>query len=79
MENNNRVAKEREKTALEIQQDIERASCPACIAYRCHTEEEWKNHPDAGHGGSEGKWSKPHLAQEPDERARKQREADRRA
>ena len=35
MENNSRVAKQREKTKLEVQEELERASCPACIAYRC--------------------------------------------
>jgi hypothetical protein len=46
--------KERERT--------ERANCPACIGKRCHTEEEWKNHPMRGHGFEDGKWSKPELA-----------------
>lgn len=37
----------------------ERASCPACIAQRCHTDEEWKLlHPGAGHGYTkEGGWT----------------------
>ncbi len=78
METNSRVAKQREKTRLEIQEEYESASCPACIGKRCHTEQEWKNHPNAGHGCSEGKWSKPELAKDAIERAEKEKQANRR-
>lgn len=48
------------KDEIEKQQ---RAGCPACIAQRCHSEEEWKNHPHRGHGlGENGIWSLPELA-----------------
>lgn len=40
----------------------ERASCPACIEKRLHTEQEWKNHPYRGHGISDGKPSREDLA-----------------
>ncbi len=73
METNSRVAKQREKTHLEIQEEYERASCPACIAYRCHTEAEWKNHPNQTHGCTEGVWSKPELAKDAIERAEKEK------
>jgi hypothetical protein len=70
---------QREKTKLEIQEELERASCPACIAYRCHTEAEWKHHPNQNQGFQEGVgWTKPEFAQDAIERAQKQREADRR-
>lgn len=29
--------------------------CPACIARRLHTAEDWKHHPDAGSGVFEGR------------------------
>jgi hypothetical protein len=79
METNRRVANQREKTKLETQEELERASCPACIEYRCHTEAEWKNHPNQTHGCTEGAWSKPELAQDAIERAEKERQANRRA
>jgi len=49
-------------TADQLRERTERANCPACIEKRCHTEEEWKNHPMRRHGYSDGKWSKPELA-----------------
>ena len=52
MEPNSRVAKKEAE---------ESRNCPACMAQRCHTEEEWKNHPNRGHGFEDGKWSKPEL------------------
>lgn len=34
--------------------------CAACQARRCHTPEEWKNHPLAGHGFTrETGWTHP--------------------
>jgi hypothetical protein len=48
-------------TADQLRERTERANCPACIGKRCHTAEEYKNHPMRGHGCSDGKWSKPEL------------------
>lgn len=44
--------KEREATVIPptFTEDVERASCPACVEHRWHTESEWKNHPRAGSG-----------------------------
>ena len=36
--------------------------CPACVAKTQHTEEDWKNHPYAGHGyAHEQGWTHPDL------------------
>ena len=37
-------------TAVDLRETKERATCPACIAKRPHTPEDWANHPGAGHG-----------------------------
>jgi len=62
MEPNSRVAKEKELSPLERQEKQERETCPACIEKRVHSEPEWKNHPNAGHGFDGSKWTKPELA-----------------
>jgi len=37
--------------------------CPACASQRCHTAQEWKNHPLAGHGYVQGHgWTHPEAA-----------------
>lgn len=36
--------------------------CAACVAKRRHADEDWKNHPQAGHGDvAEQGWSDPGL------------------
>lgn len=41
------------------------AWCPACAEFRCHSPEEWLNHPLAGHGYTrEQGWSHPELKPE---------------
>lgn len=47
--------------------------CPACLAKRLHSKEDWKNHPLAGHGFYSGQgWSseQARIAHELDESAR---------
>lgn len=40
------------------------AQCAACVAHRCHTPAEWKNHPLAGHGYTpEQGWTHPSLGE----------------
>jgi hypothetical protein len=65
----------RAKTKLETKEEIERASCPACIAQRPHSEEEWKNHPNRGQGCTDGMWTSSELEQDLVERTEKERQA----
>ena len=62
MEIDSRVAKEKKLSPLELQEKLERDNCAACIQKRVHSIEEWKNHPNAGHGFDGSKWTKPELA-----------------
>ena len=40
-----------EKFDIDAEREVkERSTCPACLARRLHTEEEWKNHPYRTHG-----------------------------
>lgn len=41
-------------------QKVTNTTCAACLAHRCHTSEEWKNHPRASHGFTEDTgWTGP--------------------
>jgi hypothetical protein len=40
----------------------DRLICEACRKNRCHTSEEWRNHPRAGHGFNGVIWTRPELS-----------------
>lgn len=49
----------------DAREEVERRDCPACCGRRVHTEEEWKDHPFAGHGYTkEHGWTHPALETE---------------
>jgi hypothetical protein len=60
------MACESPKVNLQKQEAVttQLSACPACVAKRVHTDEEWKLHPMRGHGCYDGRWTHPALTAE---------------
>lgn len=61
------IEKSPQEQLIESMEAMERANCPACIARRCHTaEENREHHPRTGHGFTpETGWTHPDLVRHP--------------
>lgn len=57
--------------SVDDEEQAQRARCPACHEQRFHSEQEWSNHPNRGHGKNDGKWSKEVFRVEALEREKK--------
>ena len=58
------LIREADEIGEALEEDLKRyvGECAACKEKRYHTEEEWANHPNRGHGFSkEQGWTRPDL------------------